>query len=416
MAVFGSFERMVAGRYLRARRKEGFVSVIAGFSLLGIGLGVATLIIVLAVMNGFRQELLGRILGVNGHINVYANAVSLRDYDALANQLELIDGIVSVTPTVDGPVMATSGGRSFGVQVRGIAPLDVVERPLIADSLILGTVEDFATKDGVMIGSRLADQLRLNIGDSITLVSPRGNVTAFGTVPRFRAFPISAIFSIGMSEYDSNFVYMPLNLAQDYFKYPESVTALEIMVDNPDRDLRSLAAQVADEVTGVRVFTWQQANASFFNALQVERNVMFIILTLIILVAAFNIISGLIMLVKDKGADIAILRTMGASQGMIMRIFFIAGASVGVAGTLLGLILGLLFCDNIEAIRQLLQNLLGADLFSAEIYFLSQIPAEVDWNETLSVVGMSLVLSFGATLYPAWRAAATDPVEALRYE
>ena len=416
MAMFGPFERMVAGRYLRARRKEGFVSVIAGFSLLGIGLGVATLIIVLAVMNGFRQELLGRILGVNGHINVYANAVSLADYDALADQLEMIDGVVSVTPTVDGPVMATSGGRSYGVQVRGIDPLDLVERPLIADSLILGTVEDFATKDGVMIGSRLADQLRLNVGDSITLVSPRGNVTAFGTVPRFRAFPISAIFSIGMSEYDANFVYMPLNLAQDYFKYPDSVTALEIMVDNPDRDLRPLARQVADDVTGVRVFTWQQSNASFFNALQVERNVMFIILTLIILVAAFNIISGLIMLVKDKGADIAILRTMGASQGMIMRIFFIAGASVGVAGTILGLILGLLFCDNIEAIRQFLQSFLGADLFSAEIYFLSQIPAEVDWNETLSVVGMSLVLSFGATLYPAWRAAATDPVEALRYE
>jgi len=246
----------------------------------------------------------------------------------------------------DGAVWAASGGRWVGVRVRGIATLDVVERTLIGESLILGTGEDFATKDGVMIGSGLADQLRLNIGDSITLVSPRGNVTAFGTVPRFRAFPISAIFSIGMSEYDSNFVYMPLDLAQDYFKYPGSVTALEVMVDNPDQDLRQLASEVADQVTGVRVFTWQQSNASFFNALQVERNVMFIILTLIILVAAFNIISGLIMLVKDKGADIAILRTMGASQGMVMRIFFIAGASVGVAGTLLGPVLGLLFSDN----------------------------------------------------------------------
>ena len=417
--MFSPFEWMVALRYLRARRREGFISVIAWFSLLGIALGVATLIIVMSVMNGFRQELLTRILGLNGHVTVAGPASGLADYDNLAKVVEGDETVIHVTPMIEGQVMASGNGVASGALVRGLRSADLEARDIVVDNLRGGKIEDFHG-NAVVVGYRLARKLGLRVGDDITLISPKGNVTAFGTMPRMAAYRIVATFDVGMHEYDSSFVYMPLESAQKYFRLPQKVSYLETMIKDPEKAYRTslgLYDRLYSETGGgIRVMDWQQTNASFFNALQVERNVMFLILTLIIVVAAFNIISSLIMLVKDKGQDIAILRTMGASRGMIMRIFLISGASVGVIGTIAGSLLGLAFASNIESIRQGIQALTGTELFAAEIYFLSKLPAIVDLNEVLSVVLMGLGLSFLATLYPSWRAARLDPVEALRYE
>ena len=415
--IFSAFERMLAFRYLRARRKEGFVSVIAGFSFLGIALGVATLIIVMAVMNGFRQELLSRVLGLNGHLGVYAaQGTLLGGYERLADEVRKVKGVRMVMPLMEGQVMVSSMRSAQGAIVRGLAPADFAKRAILVDGLKGGTPAAFSEPDTVFVGDRLAQKLGVFVGEEITLISPKGSVTAFGTVPRMRSYTVGATFSVGMYEYDSGFIFMPLEQAQKFFDTDGAVTNLEVFVDNPDK-VGGIQKQIANMLGGgVRVYDWQKSNATFFNAIQVERNVMFLILTLIILVAAFNMISGLIMLVKDKGRDIAVLRTMGATKGMVMRIFFVSGASVGVLGTAFGVLFGLLFCDNIENIRRFLQSLTGTDLFSAEIYFLSKLPAEVDPVEVVSVVAMALFLSFAATLYPAWRAARLDPVEALRYE
>jgi lipoprotein-releasing system permease protein len=415
--IFGAFERMVAARYLRARRREGFISIIAWFSLLGIALGVATLIIVMSVMNGFRAELMGRILGLNGHIEVVGQVGGMTGFDGLAEKIRKIPGVTGVTPMVEGQVLVTSpGGASAGALVRGVRPQDLLSKGAVLNGIRTGDPKAFLGDDAVIVGYRLAESLGLHVGDAITVISPKGNVTAFGMVPRVRAYKIVATFDVGMYEYDSRFVFMPLEAAQVYFMLPDRVSNLQVMLSNPD-DARDAVDVVGNITEGrLRIYDWQQANAGFFNAIQVERNVMFLILTLIILVAAFNIISSLIMLVKDKGRDIAILRTMGATRGMIMRIFFISGASVGVIGTLGGVALGLSFALNIEKIRQVLQSLTGRELFSAEIYFLSRLPAKVDPTEVLTVVAIALVLSFAATIYPSWRAARLDPVEALRYE
>src|ERR1700719_2922670 len=413
---FAPFEWMLSLRYLRARRKEGFISVIAGFSFLGIMLGVATLIIVMAVMNGFRQELLSKILGLNGHLLIQPLESPLTDWEALSDRVSEIPGIRLAAPIVEGQALASSPFNSAGVLVRGMRARDLVKLGSIDKNIKQGTLEGFDEGQGVAIGRRLADQLSLRAGDNLTLVAPRGAVTPMGTTPRIKAYKISAVFEIGMSEYDASFVFMPLTEAQNYFNRTNDVTAIEVFTTNPDK-IDSFRKSVT-EAAGRPVFLvdWRRRNSTFFNALQVERNVMFLILTMIVLVAALNIVSGLIMLVKDKGSDIAILRTMGASQGSIMRIFLITGAAIGVVGTLTGFLVGMLICLNIESIRQFLSWLTNTELFSPELYFLSKLPAEIDFGETSAVVIMALTLSFLATLYPSWRAARLDPVEALRYE
>ena len=415
--IFAKFERLMACRYLRAKRKEGFISVITGFAFTGIALGVATLIIVMSVMNGFRHELLGRILGINGHIGIMSpSGYPFNNYQDAAKEIAEFKPVESVIPLIDNQLLVTAGKAAEGAMVRGISREDMLRKQIMRDALSGVDMEDFAGNN-VVLGSRLARKLGVIPGDEITLISPNGKVTAFGTVPRMKAYTVLGTFEVGMFEYDSNFIFMPLESAQLYFGMKGGVTHIDVTLDDQNA-VGAVKKAIEQSVggSGAYVYDWQQTNAAFFNAIAVERNVMFLILTLIILVAAFNIITGLIMLVKDKGRDIAVLRTIGASKGMIMRIFFMDGAFIGVVGTTLGLVLGLLFCDNIETIRQFLQMVSGRDLFSAEIYFLSQLPARVDPVEVMTVAGISLLLSFLATIYPAYRAAKFDPVEALRYE
>src|ERR1044071_2291950 len=413
---FAPFEWLLSGRYLRARRKEGFISVIAGFSFLGIMLGVATLIIVMAVMNGFRKELLDKILGLNGHLLVQPYERPLTDWEVVAERLSKIPGVRLAAPIVEGQALSSSPFNSAGVLVRGIRAADLTKITSNAHNLKQGTLEGFDTGQGLAIGRRLSDNLSVRAGDNITLVAPRGAVTPMGTTPRIKTYKVAAVFEIGMSEYDASIVFMPMPEAQLYFNRAGDVTAIEVYTDNPDRidSFRRLVAAAANRP--IFMIDWRQRNSTFFNALQVERNVMFLILTLIILVAALNIISGLIMLVKDKGRDIAIMRTMGSTQGAIMRVFLITGSSIGVMGTIAGFLLGVVVCLNVESIRQFLSWLTRTELFSPELYFLSRLPAEMDFGETTAVVVMSLTLSLLATLYPSWRAARLDPVEALRYE
>jgi lipoprotein-releasing system permease protein len=404
---------MLSARYLRARRKEGFVSVIAGFSFLGIMLGVATLIIVMAVMNGFRTELLGKILGFNGHLVAQPLETPLTDWKDVAERISQVQGIKLAVPVVDGPALASSSNAS-GVFVRGIRATDLNQLPSIAGGIKQGTLEHFDEGQGLAIGKGLAEQLTVQVGDSITLVAQRGAVTPMGMMPRVKKYQVAAVFEIGMSEYDAGVIFMPIAEAQAFFSRNGDVTAIEIFTDNPDRidEFRKMVAEAAGRP--IFLVDWRQRNVAFFGALDVERNVMFLILSLIVLVAALNIVSGLIMLVKDKGSDIAILRTMGASRGAVMRTFMITGASIGVAGTLVGLLVGLLICAKIDVIRQFMSWLTNTDLFPEKLYFLSKLPAEIDLVETASVVIMALTLSFLATLYPSWRAARLDPVEALR--
>ena len=413
---FSPFEWMLSLRYLRARRKEGFISVIAGFSFLGIVLGVATLIIVMAVMNGFRGELLDKILGLNGHLLIQPLEKPLTDWEEVSARIAAVKGVKLAAPIVEGQALASSPFNAGGVLVRGIRLKDMEGLPSVINNIRQGSLGGFDDAQGVAIGRRLADQLSLRSGDNITLVAPRGAVTPMGTTPRIKVYKVAAVFEIGMSEYDGAMVFMPLKEAQAYFNRSGDVTAIEVYTDDPDKVVQYRKDVTEAAKRPIFMIDWRQRNATFFNALQVERNVMFLILTLIVLVAALNIVSGLIMLVKDKGQDIAILRTMGATQGAIMRVFLITGAAIGVVGTFFGFLLGVVVCLNIESIRQFMSWLTNTELFSPELYFLSRLPARMDTGETIAVVLMALILSLLATLYPSWRAARLDPVEALRYE
>jgi lipoprotein-releasing system permease protein len=413
--IFGAFERMVAFRYLRARRAEGFVSVIAIFSLLGIMLGVATLIIVMSVMNGFRVEFVNHILGIEGHLSVYSADGALGDFDALDKKIGAVPGIVAARPQVEGQVLASTARASTGVLVRGMRAADIENQPLLAGGIDPAALAQFKDDD-VIVGDRLAQRLGVAPGGRVTIVSPNGNVTAFGTMPRIKSYRVVGVFDLGMYQYDNNMILMPLGAAQLFFNTGAGVTSVEIFARDPD-NLDAVRAALGDIVgPSARIVDWRQSQSSYINAIEIERNVMFLILTLIILVAAFNIISGMIMMVKDKGRDIAILRTMGATRGMILRIFILSGASIGVVGTFLGFVIGTEFALHIEAIRQFVQSVVGVNLFNAEIYFFTRIPARVYASDVITVVGMAFALSFLATLYPSWRAARLDPVEALRYE
>ncbi len=415
-AAFAPFEWLLARRYLRARRKEGFISVIAAISFTGIMLGVATLIIVMAVMNGFRHELFQKILGINGHVIVHKLQTPFEDYAEATERLSTVPGIKAVMPLIEGQAMISSTANTLGALVRGLSEESLKKLPLVAGNVRFGTLDGFDAQEGIAIGVRLANLLGVAQGESVTLIAPKGASTPFGTTPRIKRYRVVAVFELGMSEYDKTMVFMPLGEAQKYFSRGAEVDVLEVIVDSPDNVDHLIGPLRRVGGPSLHFSDWRKRNETFFTVLEVERNVMFIILSLIVLVAALNIISGIMMLVKEKSRDIAILRTMGATKGAIMRVFLITGASIGVVGTLAGLVLGVVFCWNIESIRQLLQSALGTKLMDPQVYYLTRLPARIDVWETGWIVAMALILSVLATLYPSWRASRLDPVEALRYE
>lgn len=418
--MLSSFERMVAFRYLRARREEGLISVIALFSLIGIALGVATLIVVLAVMNGVRGELIKSIIGLEGHVSVYYNSRGINDYDAKSKTIAQMTGVKSAMPKIEGQIMATFKGQSTGAMVSGYRFEDLQKKELLVKRIVEGDIASFERGEGVMIGRRMAEKMGIHIGDNITLISPEGRATVAGMVPRVKAYKVVAVFAIGMFAYDNGLILLPFSEAQVYFKLKDNgadgASSIEIMVNDAESAPR-IAVDIMRELgSGYRVYDWKSSNNGIFQAVIVQRNVMFLILMLIIVVASFNIISSLIMLVREKGRDVAILRTMGASRGSVMRIFIVCGSCVGVIGTCVGVVLGLLIAFNTENIQLWLESMMGHRLFADELYFLSHLPSKVDFNEVIIVVAMSLALAFLATIYPARRAAKLDPAEALRYE
>ncbi|MDP6222850.1 MAG: lipoprotein-releasing ABC transporter permease subunit [Candidatus Micropelagos thuwalensis] len=416
--IFNLFEWQIAGRYIRSRRREGVISLIAWASFLGIMIGVATLIIVMAVMNGFRADLLERILGVGGHAVVRPYGGAFQSQKEVVDRLVQLDGVKRVTPILEAQVMVSVGTTARGAILRGVDKALIPQLPVLSDNKVLGDlsrVGEIENKtSGIAIGQRMAEIYGLEIGMPLSLIAPKGAKTPFGTAPRVRQYSVESIFEVGLSDYDATFIYTDMDTVSALTGTSTDMAALEIVVVQPDKiqDLRPAFDRTVGEAGWVR--DWQQTNAALSGALKVERNVMFLILTMILLVASLNIVSGLVMLVKDKSRDIAILRTMGMKRGAILRIFFITGASIGVIGTLVGVIVGIVFCQNIEAIRQLITTLTGTELFPSEIYFLNELPAKIIVEDVVMVAGLSLALSFLSTLYPSWRAASLAPVEVLR--
>jgi lipoprotein-releasing system permease protein len=407
---FGLFERMLAGRYLRAKREQGGVGLITLISFVGIALAVAVLIIVMSVMNGFRIEFVSRILGVNGHVFVDTRTLTPPQIDVIQAKVRAVPGVVSAAPLIEGQVMALANEVAAGAVVRGMQKSDLEALPLIRDNIVGGDIKTFGQGEfggeDVIVGWRLADQLGLLPGDSITLIAPTGAETPFGTAPRRKSYRVAALFNVGFSEYDSVFIYMPIQQARLFFGKADGTDRLELRLTDPERS-QALTPALREAVGGeAGIIDWRLQNQSMVEALAIERSVMRLILMLLIAIAALNIISGLVMLVKNKGRDIAILRTMGADGSAILRIFIMTGAAIGAAGTLTGLAIGVLFCTFIGPIQDGLQALTGANLFNADVYYLSRIPATIDWTEVAGIVAFSLAASILATL----------PVEALRYE
>ena len=417
---FGLWERTLASRYLRARKENGGVALISIISFIGIFLAVAVLIIVMSVMNGFRGELLGRILGVNGHIFVDVRNMPIAQAQGIVAKAKAISGVTEVRPIVDGQVMAVGMGGEVarGGVVIGLAPADLASLKIVADNVVGGNLGTWGKGeyggDEIAMGSRLASDLGLLPGDSVELISPTGAATPFGTTPRRKEYIIGAIFNVGMSEYDQTLIYMPIEQAQLFFNKETSWDTIELRLAQPDK--ADLVLPAVQQIAAQRLVSdWRQQSESLVSALAIERNVMRLILLLLIAIASMNIISGLVMLVKNKGRDIAILRTMGATQGSITRIFMMAGASIGILATIAGVAAGTLFCLNIEGVQKVVEFVFGP-VFNADVYFLSNIPAKVEWNEVLVIGVFAAIASVLATLPPSLRAAKLDPVEALRNE
>jgi len=408
-SLFQRPDILLAWRYFKSRRRDGFISLISGFSLAGIALGVATLIIVMSVMNGFRGQLLDRILGINGHITVYSKSGVIKDPDQWINAITNQPSVNNARPLIDRQVLMSSGDRSSGVIIRGMQSSDVRGMG-VADHDALTSFSD----GQILIGNEMAKRWNLSPGDNITLLSPKGKATPFGTLPRSQGFTIGGVFQVGMYEYDNNFIFMPMDMAQNFFMTDGGIDAAEVFVTNPD-NVRSIQSDLPDTLGPRATLTnWRESNASFFNALDIERTVMFIILSLIVLVAAFNIISSLVMLVTDRTGDIGILRTIGADKSMIARVFILTGTGIGLIGTLAGSLIGVLFTLNIEHIQSFVEGITGSALFPAEIYFLSNLPADMQMGQVISVMAMALILSLLATIYPAYKAANLHPIDALR--
>lgn len=412
-----NFTWQIALRYLWNGRREAFVKVITGFSFLGICLGVATLIIVMSVMNGFHHELLDKTLKFNSHITISIPAENQKTtYDDLVTSARHIPEVTSADKLINRQGMLTFKGNAHGVSARALQYNDLKEKEIIANNIVGGSLASVQSGNSILIGQRLAEKFRLSVGDKLSLISPEGNISPFGVIPRMKTFVIGGVFEVGMFQYDMNVVYLPYETAVEFYKVNKGADEIEIYLKDPFMTDYVMDKIHRENPTQLRFIGWNRAHSSLFQAVKIERNVMFLILSLIVIIAAFNVISGLIMIVKDKTQDIAILRTMGASRRSILGLFLIVGSSVGVIGSILGTILGLVFCQNIESIRQFLEKITGQTIFDAEIYYLSQLPVIIDSQEIIGIVSMALIVSFLATLYPAWKAANLEPVKALRYD
>ena len=415
--IFNETERTIAIRYIKSRRVEGFISVSAWFSLIGIVLGVATLIVVMSVMNGFRTELVNRILGINGHLIVYKkNGLSIENYHNTVNQISDAQNVIAVTPYLEGQALAKTKNSVSGIIIRGTKWSDLPAKKLLWKSLDKATIENFKIKHNVILGYRLAQRLNLSVGDYISLISPNVMETAIGVLPIKQNFMVGGFFDIGMYEYDNNFVFIPWEKAEKFLSTKQIAHGIEIFLQNPKttQNVHSDLNTKLDE--SFTIIDWKKRNSSFMNALDVEKNVMFVILTLIILVATFNIISSMIMLVQTKKSDIALMRTMGASKYLIIRIFMLTGSIIGILGTIIGAILGIIVSINIETIRNFISTFFEKELFSPQIYFLSTLPSNINFNEVFVVMGLSVSLTLLASVFPAWKASKISPAEALRYE
>ena len=415
--IFNETERTIAIRYIKSRRVEGFISVSAWFSLIGIILGVATLIVVMSVMNGFRTELVDRILGINGHLIVYKkNVSSIENYNKVVNQILDTQNVIAVTPHLEGQALAKTKNAVSGVIVRGTKWTDLPAKKLLWKSLDKTTIDNFKNKQNIILGYRLAQRLNVSVGDYISLISPNIMETAIGVLPIKQNFIVGGFFDIGMYEYDNNFIFLPWNKAEKFLSTKQVAHGIEIFLQNPKTTQNVYSDLISKLDKNFLIIDWKKRNSSFMNALNVEKNVMFVILTLIILVATFNIISSMIMLVQTKKSDIALMRTMGASKYLIIRIFMLTGSIIGILGTIIGAILGVIVSINIESIRHFVSNFLGEELFSPQIYFLSTLPSNINFNEVLVVMGVSITLTLSASIFPAWKASKISPAEALRYE